>query len=306
MKSGANPGSYLSTDVQKPVVRSLVAHWRVVHLLPMMSVPAALAFHYFIVPVTAFDVSLFWAMWFVVGCLGITTGYHRHYTHRSFTAVRPLRIVMGLAGSMAGQGPLIYWVALHRLHHQNSDTLDDPHSPNINRDSARGIFRAFVRGHLGWVKDHQTPSLRKLAPDLLRDNIAVWVNDQYRLAMTLGLLLPMLAGFLWYHRLSGAIAGLLWGGFLRLCIGNQIVWAVNSVGHRWGRTAYNTGDFSRNNALLALLSWGEGWHNNHHMNPASASLGHRWWQVDFGFILIRLLKKFRLVESVRLPSRFTV
>lgn len=266
----------------------------------MLSLPAAIVFHFFVMPVTLFDIGLFWLAWFIIGCLGITMGYHRFYTHRAFTAAKPLQIAMGLAGSMAGQGPLIYWVALHRQHHQNSDTRGDPHSPNVNRDSARGRFFAFLRGHIGWVSDHEAPNLRKYAPDLLRDKTALWINGRYRASMILGLLLPALAGFIRYRTASGVVAGLLWGGLLRLCIGNQLVWAVNSVGHRWGRVTYNTGDCSRNNVLLALFTWGEGWHNNHHQSPANASLGHRWWQLDIGYVLIFLLERIGLIRAVRM------
>lgn len=227
-------------------------HFWLVHVLPWLAIPIVLSTQD-LIPVTLFEPALLLCMWFLTGGLGISVGFHRHFSHRAFAAKPQLRMLLAYLGQMAGQGPVIYWVALHRTHHQFSDSEGDPHSPITNQQTSRGKLAAFLFGHISWVSSHPIPKLQRYALDLVRDASVRKINDRYWISLLAGILLPAIIGEIWHVGLYGAFAGALWGGLFRLAIGNQIIWAVNSVCHKFGSRPYNTNDGSRNNILVATL-----------------------------------------------------
>jgi stearoyl-CoA desaturase (delta-9 desaturase) len=241
-----------------------------------------------------------WAMClglYVVSMLGITVGYHRLFTHRSFEADGWLRTCLAIMGSLAAEGPPAFWVATHRRHHQHAESEHDPHSPHAPLSGWRGFWHA----HAGWMVSVLPADPLRYAPDLLRDRSTAWVGRRYLLIVGLGLLLPAVVGGL-IGGAWGALDGLVFGGLLRMFLVQHITWSINSVCHLWGSQPHAVKDASRNHALLGLLAFGEGWHNNHHAAPMSARHGFDGWQVDLSWAFIRLLQALRLVRNVRLPG----
>jgi stearoyl-CoA desaturase (delta-9 desaturase) len=228
----------------------------------------------------------------LTGGVGICLGFHRYLTHSSFQTTRPVRFLLGLIGGLAGEGAAIDWVANHRKHHAHSDQEGDPHSPHDG-----GWW-----SHITWLA-WQYPSeeyqrhIRRWAPDLLRDPMMVFLKKAFLPShFALGALLYGL-GYL----AGGASLGLsfvVWGMFVRLCFVLHATWLVNSASHMWGYRNYTTTDDSRNNWFVALLTFGEGWHNNHHAFPRMAAHGHRWWEVDPTFGMIRLLHRLGLAWNI--------
>ncbi len=238
---------------------------------------------------------------YLASMIGITVGFHRLFTHRSFHAVRPLQFLLGVFGSMAFQGPLIDWVGRHRVHHQFSDCNGDPHSPHLHGTSFWGALRGFWHAHIGWAFSPMAEGMERYAGDLRRSPMIVAVSNLFPLWAVLGLILPAAIGFAfggWF----GALTGFVWGGLVRVFLGHHVTWSVNSVCHIWGRRPYQSNDESRNNLVVGVLALGEGWHNNHHAFPSSARHGLRWWQIDISYYIIRLLVLCRLAWKVRLPS----
>jgi stearoyl-CoA desaturase (delta-9 desaturase) len=236
----------------------------------------------------------------VVTQVGITAGYHRLFTHQSFAAHPVVRWALGIAGSMAAQGPLLFWVACHRRHHQCSDTAEDPHTPRPGGSSAWGQLRGLWHAHIGWMLCHEPEPWGRYVPDLLRDEVAFRLNNTYLVWLVCGLALPAVIGGLaggWF----GALTGLLWGGLARIFLIHHVTWSINSVCHAVGSQPYDTGDDSRNNVVCGLLALGEGWHNNHHAFPTSAQHGLAWWQLDATYLLIRLLALVGLAWDIKLP-----
>ena len=244
--------------------------------------------------VSAADVFLFLLMYVLTG-LGITVGYHRHFAHGSFETIPAIRAILAIAGAMAGHGPLISWAATHRCHHKNSDGHDDPHSPHQHSRKITGLWHA----HMGWLLGPELPNSMVFARDLLRDRTIVRVNRLYPLWVVSGLLLPALLGWILTGTLRGAAGGLLWGGFVRLFVSFHATSSINSITHMFGRRPFETRDESGNVAALAFATFGEGWHNNHHAFPASARFGFRWWQLDAGYLAIRLLESAGLAWKIR-------
>jgi stearoyl-CoA desaturase (delta-9 desaturase) len=238
---------------------------------------------------------------YLLTMIGVTVGFHRLFTHRSFQTTRPVQFVLGVLGSMTFQGPLLSWVGRHRLHHQYSDGDGDPHSPYPHGAGLLGLFRGFWHAHIGWAFAPMSDELDRYAGDLARDPMLRAVSALFPLWAALGLLIPTgigLAAGGW----PGALAGFVWGGLVRIFLGHQVTWSVNSVCHLWGTRPFDSGDESRNNALVGLLALGEGWHNNHHAFPSSARHGLRWWQIDIAYWVIRALVACRLAWRVRLPK----
>jgi len=225
------------------------------------------------------------AILYVFTVLGVTVGYHRHFTHGAFGAPAPVRAVLAAAGSMAAQGPLIFWVAEHRAHHQFSDREGDPHSPALD-----GLWHA----HVGWMLDASPPDLGRYAIDLLRDRLALWMNQAYFAWVALGILLPGAIAGLVEGSWAAAGEGVLWGGLVRIFLVHHATWAVNSICHRFGSRPHPTRDGSTNNGLVAVFSLGEGWHNNHHAFPTSARHGLRTFELDPSWWTIRLLSALGL------------
>jgi stearoyl-CoA desaturase (delta-9 desaturase) len=249
---------------------------------------------------TPLDLGL-WLGLSVITIFGITAGYHRLFTHQSFKAHPAVRWALGAAGSMAAQGPLLFWAACHRRHHQHSDGADDPHSPAHGGRGLKGALVGLWRAHIGWMFQHEPEPWGHYVPDLLRDTTAFRINNAYLVFVALGLIVPATIGGL-FAGPPGALTGFLWGGLARIFLVHHITWSINSLCHLSGSQPYNTSDDSRNNALCALLALGEGWHNNHHAFPTSARHGLAWWQVDATYMLLRGLAACGLIWDVKLPA----
>lgn len=254
-------------------------------------------------PMSWLHLSVMTVMYLATG-LGITIGYHRLFTHKSFKAGPAVTYLLAGLGSMAFQGPVIEWSAVHRRHHQHSDDEHDPHSPHQHGDSGlKGLWKGFYHSHIGWLVSPSFGPLRPYVPDLLKDKVVAKVNSQYVWWVVAGFVLPTAIGAIATGTVMGALMGLIWGGFVRLAVVHHITWSINSVCHIWGSRTYKSHDHSRNNPIFGVLGFGEGWHNNHHAFPASARHGLAWWQFDLSYILIKGMEKLGLVWDVKVPSR---
>ena len=209
--------------------------------------------------------------------LGVTVGFHRYFTHRSFATTRPIRALLGILGSAAIEGPMISWVADHRKHHAFSDDEGDPHSPHVGYGEKRfKAVRGLIHAHVGWLFLHTDRGAKeKYAPDLLKDPIVRFVDRTFLLWVVAGLAAPFGLGVLFGGTLKAGLTGLLWGGAIRMFVTHHVTYSINSLCHFFGRQRFDTHDESRNLAWLAPFSFGEAWHNNHHAFPTSAAHGLR-------------------------------
>lgn len=240
---------------------------------------------------------------YLLTALGVTVGFHRLFTHKSFETNSVVRFVLAALGSMAIQGSVLKWVAMHRRHHQHSDTPDDPHTPHLGGRGLRGFAKGLWHSHIGWVFRADPPGLDRYVKDL-RGSTAVRVaNALWPFWIVLGLLIPAALGGLLAGSWAGVLLGFVWGGLVRVFLVHHVTWSVNSVCHLWGRRPYPENDQSRNNFILGVLAMGEGWHNNHHAFPTSARHGLRWWQVDVTYYVIRLLALLGLAWKIHIPAR---
>jgi stearoyl-CoA desaturase (Delta-9 desaturase) len=240
---------------------------------------------------------------YVLTALGITVGFHRLFTHRSFETYRGVQLVLGVLGSMAVEGPLLKWVALHRRHHQHSDRPGDPHSPHLHGRGVLGVLRGLWHAHMGWVFRADPPDLDRYVEDLSRSRLLRGVSAWFLTWVALGLLLPAVLGGVISLTWMGVWTGLAWGGLVRIFLVHHVTWSVNSVCHMWGFRPYRSGDESRDNFVFGVLAMGEGFHNTHHAFPTSARHGLRWWQIDVSYYVIRALALARLAWNVKLPSK---
>jgi stearoyl-CoA desaturase (delta-9 desaturase) len=233
--------------------------------------------------------------WWLVGlCIGmyylrmfgITAGFHRYFSHKSFKTSRPMQFVLAWIGTSAIQRGPIWWAAIHRHHHKHSDTPKDLHSPR-----QQGLWQA----HLGWVlkKENRQIDRTKVA-DLTRFPEIDWIDRHY---LVPPLSMAVLIFLVW------GLPGLVYGFFLSTILLWHGTFTINSLSHVFGRRPYNTRDDSRNSALLAIVTMGEGWHNNHHFYPASARQGFTWWQFDASFLILRIFQLLGLVWDVKVPPR---
>ena len=239
---------------------------------------------------------------YVATVLGITVGFHRYFTHKSFETFRWVQVTLALLGSMAIEGPMIKWVALHRRHHQHSDTEEDPHSPHGFGHGVWGVLKGFWHAHIGWIFTPDAPGLARYATDLMKQRPWRVISALFPLWATVGLLLPALIGGLISMTWNGALLGFIWGGLVRVFLVHHVTWSVNSIGHLWGSQPFKSHDESRNNFIVGVLALGEGWHNNHHAFPTSARHGLRWWQVDVSYYVIKVMAWCKLAWKVKLPS----
>jgi stearoyl-CoA desaturase (Delta-9 desaturase) len=239
---------------------------------------------------------------YVVGCLGITVGFHRHFTHRSFKARTWLRVVMAISGSLAVQGNVLNWVADHRRHHAFSDREGDPHSPWLHGTSPLAVARGFFHAHMGWFFDRDETNQRRFVPDLLADRAIVRVSRTFGLWVALSLLLPAAIGALITWSWTGAVTGFFWGGLVRLAVLNHVTWSINSICHMIGVQPFRSRDRSRNFWPLAILSMGESWHNLHHADPTCARHGVLPGQVDISARVIWAFEKLGWAHEVRWPT----
>jgi stearoyl-CoA desaturase (delta-9 desaturase) len=232
--------------------------------------------------------------------LGVTVGYHRLFTHRSFKTTRTLRALLAVLGSMAVEGPVIEWVATHRKHHRFSDQPGDPHSPHLDDAPGwRGTLRGLAHAHVGWMfrgKDMANPG--RYATDLLADRDLRFISRTFPLWVVVGLALPFGLGVALTGSLAGGLTGLLWGGAVRIFLLHHATFSINSLCHSFGRQPFTTGDESHNLAWLAPLAFGEAWHNNHHAFPTSARHGLGRLQFDPSAWLIHGLERCHLAWDV--------
>jgi len=253
------------------------------------------------VAVRPVDAIMLVALYIATG-LGITVGFHRLFSHRSFKAHPVVRAALAILGSMTIQGPVTQWVTDHRKHHALSDQQGDPHSPH-GRDGLLGGLGGFLHAHMGWlVTTKGMERGRRYGRDLYDDPLVRTIDRLYMLWVVLSLAIPFAVGYAVEPTLRGGLTGMVWGGLVRIFLFHHMTWSVNSVCHTFGRRSFETADESRNNWLVALPTFGEGWHNNHHAFPGSAihGLGRR--QVDVSWWTIRALERLGLAWDVKVPA----
>jgi stearoyl-CoA desaturase (delta-9 desaturase) len=240
---------------------------------------------------TVFAISLLWQravhpvdivlllVMYAITAMGVTIGFHRMLTHRSFRPHPIVKFLLLIFGSMAVEGPPVEWATTHIIHHAHADQEGDPHSP------VEGFFHA----HIGWMFKDPNPTNAMYGRHLTNDPLIMFVNRTFVLWIVLSLFIPFLIG---------GWTGLLWGGLVRIFLAHHVTWSVNSVCHTFGKREFETPDQSRNEWLVGLLAFGEGWHNNHHAFPRSAFHGLHWWQVDVSGSIIWTLERCGLVKEV--------
>jgi stearoyl-CoA desaturase (Delta-9 desaturase) len=275
-------------------------HFLMFDVLPFLGTVAAIVLLFYH-PIGAVEISLAVIMWLLSG-LGISVGYHRLFAHASFQAAPSVRAFLAVCGAMAGQGGVISWVAMHRMHHEFADREGDLHSPNLNGSGITGTLRGLWHAHFSWMAAHPYPNVAHYAPDLLRDKTLTYISRHYYRWNLLGFVIPaVLCGLLtwsWW----GVLTGFLWGGFVRMFVLEHGIWSLNSICHMLGTRRFRTRDESRNNGWLALFIFGEAWHHNHHAFPNSASFGLSWQRLDPGYWFICLLSAMGLAREIRVPS----
>ncbi len=246
------------------------------------------------------DVVVFLIM-YLSTAFGVTVGFHRLFTHRSFETSPAVRGVFGVLGSAAIEGPVISWVADHRKHHAFSDQEGDPHSPHVGHEGGwRGVLSGLVHAHVGWLFIHTQRGARdRYAPDLIKDPVVSFIDRTFVWWVLGGLAAAFALGYALGGTLEAALTGLLWGGAVRMLVVHHVTYSINSLCHFFGRRDYVTDDESRNLRWLSLFSLGESWHNNHHAFPTSAFHGLRWHEIDLSGWLIRGMEKLGLVWDVK-------
>jgi stearoyl-CoA desaturase (delta-9 desaturase) len=247
---------------------------------------------------------LVFAIMYVSTGLGITVGFHRLFTHRSFKTGKAVRAILAVLGSAAIEGPIISWVADHRKHHTYSDKPGDPHSPHVDHGHGiKGALRGLWHAHVGWLFIHTQRGLKtRYAPDLLADPIVSFVNRTFLLWVFAGLAAPFFLGWLIGGSLFTALTGLLWGGAVRMLVLHHATYSINSLCHFFGRQDYKTDDQSRNLRWLSIFTFGEAYHNNHHAFPTSARHGLSRWSFDPSAWVIWAMEKTGLAwDVVRIP-----
>ena len=228
-------------------------------------------------------------LWWISGSLGIGMGFHRLLTHRGYKTPKPVEYFLTFCGTLALEGGPINWVVTHRIHHEHTDVPGDPHTPRDGR----------WWSHMGWIlrgtaQQHEASVMQRYAPDLMKDSVHVLLNRFYYVPLILcGIVL-----FAW-----GGWSAMMWGVFLRVTIGLHATWLVNSATHLWGTRRFATRDDSTNSWWVALLSFGEGWHNNHHAHPRAAKHGLTWYEIDLNWYGISALKLLGLATGIKLISK---
>jgi stearoyl-CoA desaturase (Delta-9 desaturase) len=238
---------------------------------------------------------------YVITCLGVTLGYHRMFTHRSFEASRAFRAVVAVIGSMAVEGSVITWVADHRKHHAYSDHEGDPHSPHLAGPGFWGGVKGLWHAHMGWLFESVgTADRQRFAPDLVRDKALRVIDKMFGFWVVVSFAIPFAVGWIVGGGIVAAVTCLLWGGFVRVLLLHHITWSINSICHFFGRKRFEVDDESRNVFWLAPISMGEAWHHNHHAFPTSAFHGLRWWErlTDPTGLVIALFERLGLVWNV--------
>ncbi len=267
-----------------------------VGLLSAMGLLWGVAFHWV-------DVVLLVSL-YTVCAFGTTIGFHRYFTHKGFEARLPVKVTLAILGCMTMQGPLTQWVTDHRKHHALSDKPGDPHSPVAGfEDTAWGAVKGFVHAHVGWLFENMGMEQGMVyGKDLYEDRVIRWIDRLFVVWVVLTFGIPFAVGYGVGGSWQAGVEGLVWGGLLRVFLYQHATFSVNSICHMFGRKDYRSRDEARNNWIVALLVFGEGWHNNHHAFPASARHGLDRFQVDVSWWVIRAMERLGLVWNVRIPT----
>jgi stearoyl-CoA desaturase (delta-9 desaturase) len=239
---------------------------------------------------------------YLATAVGITVGFHRFFTHKSFKTSRPMVAILAALGSMAVEGPVLQWVAVHRRHHQHSDDEHDPHSPHIHGAGLLAMTRGMWHAHTGWLFRPSPRGLARYVRDLRQDQLIRRMHKLFPLWVVVGLVIPSALGGLLTMSWTGVLLGFIWGGLVRVFLVHHVTWSINSVCHIWGSRPFRSHDESRNNVIFGFFALGEGWHNNHHAFPTSARHGLSWWQLDVSYLIIRGMALVGLARDVRIPS----
>jgi stearoyl-CoA desaturase (delta-9 desaturase) len=247
------------------------------------------------------DIAIAVIFWAITG-IGITVGYHRFFTHGSFKAGRGVKIALAVAGSLALEGSIDQWVADHRKHHKFSDEVGDPHSPWRFGTSRRAVAKGLGYAHVGWLVGRERTNIDRYAPDIRDDKDLQRLSRYFGVIVIATLLLPALVGGLVTWSWAGAFTAFFWAGLIRVAFVHHVTWSINSICHVFGTRPFASRDQSSNVWWLAVPSFGESWHNLHHVDPTSARHGVLRWQVDLSAIFIRTLERLRLVRDVRWPK----
>ncbi len=239
---------------------------------------------------------------YVITMIAITMGYHRLFTHAAFETSETVKFIIAAVGSMAVQGSLFRWVAMHRRHHQLSDTREDPHSPHHHGAGLAGLFKGAWHSHMGWFFEADPENMSRYITDLNKSPALTLASKLFPLWVILSLLIPALLGGVISLTWWGALTGFVWGGLVRIFLVHHLTWSVNSACHLRGSRPFESGDQSRNNFFFGVFAMGDGWHNTHHAFPRSACHGLHWWQLDASYLVIRALETLGLAWNVKLPS----
>ncbi|MGJ7907646.1 acyl-CoA desaturase [Actinopolyspora sp. H202] len=249
----------------------------------------------------AVDISLA-VFFYALSGLGVTVGFHRLFTHRSFKTNRAVQVVLAISGMGAVQGPVINWVADHRRHHAYSDREGDPHSPWRFGGSAAALAKGFWHAHMGWLFERDVTNADRFAPDLLKDRVLERINRLFPLWTVASFVLPAVLGGLITWSWWGALTAFFWAGLVRVSVLHHITWSVNSICHMIGERPFKSRDKAANFWPLALISFGESWHNSHHADPTCARHGVLKGQLDISARLIWMLEKLGWAWKVRWPN----
>jgi stearoyl-CoA desaturase (delta-9 desaturase) len=239
------------------------------------------------------------ALMYFVHVFGVTAGLHRLASHNGYSASPTVKMVLTIMGSMAAQGPLYFWVAQHRRHHIYSDKEGDPHSPNLHENKLLGLWYS----HMPWMLSRNVSNWSHYAKDTLRDRTYFFVHRHYFIWVLLGLAIPAAIGALITGDAFGAWLGFIFGGLARMFCANQSAWMVGSISHRYGSRQFNTDDQSKNNWIVAILSFGEGLQNNHHAFPINYRHSIYWYEPDLTGWILAIMKKLGLVKDLKFPSK---
>jgi stearoyl-CoA desaturase (delta-9 desaturase) len=293
----AGPRPDLEPEPSSTVERTLVATFVAV---PMLALLAALPL--------AWGWGLGWhdvvlaIVFYAISGLGISMGFHRYFTHGSFKATRGFKIALAVAGTLALEGPVLTWVADHRRHHKYSDKEGDPHSPWRFGADWKALTKGLLFAHMGWLFDTERTSEQKFCPDWLADSDIVRISRSFGWLVAASLLAPALIGGLWSWSWPGAVTAFFWASLVRVAFLHHVTWSINSICHTFGKEEFEVRDKSRNVSWLAILSFGESWHNLHHADPTCARHGVLKGQIDIAARLIWVAEKLRWVSAVRWPD----